>query len=235
MLTEIKLKIYTLPSAFSNPQVVRLFALEKGCEVFLTTLGGEQKGWKYKKINPFGETPCLILEDGTALTESTAICRFLEGTFEGRKLPGETVKQEALDEMWTKRIWVRITYPLATCLHVLHEVLGAKLELVKNEEWGRHCRREALATAAIVDNHLSDGRKWMLGGNEPTLADITLCTTIAMSKFPTLATDLTERFEFLDKYWQSWQERSSFKRAYADGGMLDELAYLKGTNEAEAA
>lgn len=40
-------------------------------------------------------------------------------------------------------------------------------------------------------------------------------------------TDLTERFEYLEYFWKRWQERDSFKQAYADGGMLDELEYLK--------
>jgi hypothetical protein len=31
------------------------------------------------------------------------------------------------------------------------------------------------------------------------------------------ATPLDERFEFLDAYWQRWQQRPSFKAAYADG------------------
>ena len=78
-----------------------------------------------------------------------------------------------------------------------------------------------------LDKHLSDGRQWILGGNEPTFADITLCTALAFSKFPTMNTDLTERYEYLDNFWKRWQERDSFKQAYADGGMLDELEHLK--------
>jgi glutathione S-transferase len=73
-----------------------------------------------------------------------------------------------------------------------------------------------LAHAALVNKHLSDGRKWLLGGDEPTFADITLATAIAFSKFPVNATPLDERFEFLDAYWQRWQQRPSFQAAYAD-------------------
>ena len=94
--------------------------------------------------------------------------------------------------------------------------LGFKLELTKNEAWGEHCRKEALAHAALVNKHLSDGRAWLLGGDEPTFADITLATAIAFSKFPVNATPLDERFEFLDAYWQRWQQRPSFQAAYAD-------------------
>ena len=101
-----------------------------------------------------------------------------------------------------------------------HQGLGYELELTSNPQWGEHCRKEALATAAILDKHLSDGRKWILGGEEPTFCDTTLCVGIAFSKHPIIRTDLTHRFEFLDKYWQQWQERDSFKvglkRFYTD-------------------
>ena len=114
-----------------------------------------------------------------------------------------------------------------TMFHVTHEGLGSKIELTHNRQWGEHCRKEALAHAAQVDRHLSDGRSWMLGGDEPTFADITLCTAIAFSKFPANATPLDERFEHLDAIWQRWKTRPSFQRSYADGNSgLAELAHL---------
>ena len=53
--------------------------------------------------------------------------------------------------------------------------------------------KEALSHAALVDRHLADGRPWMLGGEAPTFADITLCTAIAFSRFPVNATPLCDR------------------------------------------
>ena len=75
----------------------------------------------------------------------------------------------------------------------------------------------ALAHAALVDRHLSDGRPWLLSGDEPTFSDITLATAIAFSKFPVNATPLDERFEFIDAFWRRWQTRPTFLAAYADG------------------
>ncbi len=93
---------------------------------------------------------------------------------------------------------------------------------------GEHCRKEALAHAALVDRDLSDGREWLIGGKELTFADITPCVAIALSKFPTNNTPLDERFEFIDKIWRRWQTRDSFKRAHADGNSgLPVLASLK--------
>ncbi|GAA5964459.1 hypothetical protein JCM3765_006288 [Sporobolomyces pararoseus] len=231
-MTSEKLTLWTSPSVFVNPQRIRLFAHEKGIadkldeKILDMTPVGEQRSWRHLKVNPFGETPALKLEDGTIISESTAIARYLDNTYPGRKIMGETVLEQALDQQWDQRVWVHCTYRLTVAFHVLHQGLGHKLELAKNEEWGRHCRREAIATAAMLDKHLSDGRKWILGGEEPTFADITLCVAIAFSKYHIMDTDLTERFEYIEYFWKRWQERESFKKAYADGGSIDELKYL---------
>lgn len=228
-----RLKLYTSPSAFPNPQRLRLFLHEKGiAEQFEETIydmspGGDQRKWPHLKMNPWGETPTLVLSDGHCLSEAAAIARYLDQLHDGRKIMGQSPLEQGMDTMWENRIFTHILYRIVTMFHVMHEGLGPKLELTRNPQWGEHCRKEALAHAGLVDRHLSDGRAWMLGGDEPTFADITLCTAIAFSKFPVNATPLDERFEHLDAIWQRWKTRPGFQRAYADGNSgLAELAHL---------
>ncbi len=228
-----KLQIFTSPSAFPNPQRLRLFMHEKGIvdhfdeTIYDMTRAGEQRGWHHLNMNPWGETPTLRLADGTFLSETAAIVRYLDQAYPGRKIMGNDALEQGLDTMWENRIWVHILYRIVTAFHVLHTGLGFKLELTKNEAWGEHCRKEAIAHASLVNKHLSDGRQWLLGRDEPTFADMTLCTAIAFSKFPVNATPLDERFEFLDAYWKRWQQRPSFRTAYADGQSgVAELDYL---------
>lgn len=228
-----RLKLYTSPSAFPNPQRLRLFLHEKGiAEQFEETIydmspGGDQRKWPHLKMNPWGETPTLVLSDGHCLSEAAAIARYLDQLHDGRKIMGQSPLEQGMDTMWENRIFTHILYRIVTMFHVMHEGLGPKLELTRNCQWGEHCRKEALAHAGLVDRHLSDGRAWMLGGDEPTFADITLCTAIAFSKFPVNATPLDERFEHLDAIWQRWKTRPGFQRAYADGSSgLAELAHL---------
>jgi glutathione S-transferase len=217
-----KLRLFTSPSAFPNPQRLRLFMHEKGIadqfeeRVYDMTPGGEQRQWPHLKMNPWGETPTLQLEDGSVLAETDAIVRYLDQSYPGRKIMGETPWQQGVDTMWNNRIWVNIHYRITTAFHVLHQGLGPKLELTTNHAWGEHCRKEALAHAGLVDRHLSDGRDWMLAGDAPTFSDMTLATAIAFSKFPINATPLDERFEHLDAFWRRWQRRPSFQAAYAD-------------------
>ncbi len=229
-----KMRLFTSPSAFPNPQRVRLLMHEKGIsseieEVVLDMApAGEQRGWKHAKRNPWGETPTLELADGGYLAESVAIARYLDLSFPGRKIMGESALDQAQDTMWNDRIWVQLLYRITTMFHVLHQGLGPKLELTHNPSWGEHCRKEAIAHAALVDRHLSDGRDWLLGGDAPTFADMTLCTAIAFSKFGPNETPLDERYEHIARFWATWQARDSFKTAYADGAGLAELAHLKG-------
>lgn len=229
-----KLRLFTSPSAFPNPQRLRLFMHEKGIAsdfeetVYDMAPGGDQRKWPHLKMNSWGETPTLMLEDGSYLSETAAIARYLDQHCPGRKIMGTTALEQGQDTMWENRIWTHILYRIVTMFHVMHEGLGAKLELTHNAAWGEHCRKEALSHAALVDRHLSDGRLWMLGGDAPTFADITLCTAIAFSKFPVNATPLDECFEHLDALWKRWQTRPAFQAAYADGNSgLAELAHLK--------
>jgi len=217
-----KLRLFTSPSAFPNPQRLRLFMHEKGIadqfkeHIYDMTPGGEQRQWPHLKMNPWGETPTLQLEDGSVLAETDAIVRYLDQSYPERKIMGETPLQQGLDTMWNNRIWVNIHYRITTAFHVLRQGLGPKLELTTNHAWGEHCRKEALAHAGLVNQHLSDGREWMLGGDAPTFSDMTMATAIAFSKFPVNATPLDERFEHLDAFWRRWQLRPSFQAAYAD-------------------
>jgi len=167
-------------------------------------------------MNPWGETPTLQLADGSFISETAAVVRYLDQSFPGRKIMGESALEQGLDNMWDNRVWVHILYRIVTAFHVLHQGLGPKLELTTNHAWGEHCRKEALAHAGLVNQHLSDGREWLLGGDAPTFSDITLATAIAFSKFPVNATPLDERFEHLDAFWKRWQRRPSFQAAYAD-------------------
>lgn len=231
-----KPRIHTAPSAFPNPQRLRLFMHEKGIadqfeeRQLDMAPAGEQRGWQHYKRNPFGEAPVLELADGTGLSETAAIVHYLDLEYPGRRVTGDGALDQARDTMWENRAFIHVLYPIVTMFHVLHTGLGFKLEPTHNPAWGESCRKKAIASAGIFDQHLADGRDWLLGGDAPTFADITLCTAIAFSKFGPNETPLDERFEHIDAIWQRWQRRDAFKAAYGDGGSgLNELAYLKAS------
>ena len=76
------MKLYDCEQA-PNPRRVRIFMVEKGisCETEqLNIVLGENLGDDFLAVNPRGLLPTLVLDDGTVLDESVAICRYLEET-----------------------------------------------------------------------------------------------------------------------------------------------------------
>ncbi len=156
-MADKKLRVYTSPSAFPNPQRLGLFALEKGIKdeleevIYGMSPGGDQRKWPHLKMNPWGETPTLTLADGGYLAETAGIVRSLDLTYPGRKITGETPLEQGQDAIWDYRIWVHILYRIVTMFHVMYTGLGFKIELTHNPAYGEHSRKEALSHAALVD------------------------------------------------------------------------------------
>ncbi|KAF4443504.1 Glutathione S-transferase domain-containing [Fusarium acutatum] len=99
------MKLYDAPA--SNPMVVRLFVLERGGISLdvetVDVMNMENRGLKYRKINPRGEVPALVLDNGFILTEVTAICEYLDDIAQGGvSLSGETPLERAETRMWLK-------------------------------------------------------------------------------------------------------------------------------------
>ena len=107
------MKLYT--SIGPNPRVVRMFIAEKGIEVPLVQVDlmkGENRLEPHLSRNPAGQTPALELDDGSFLTEITAICEYFEEAHPNPPLIGSTPEERAKARMWTRRIDINIIEPL---------------------------------------------------------------------------------------------------------------------------
>ena len=107
------MKLYT--SIGPNPRVVRMFMAEKGIEIPLEQVDlrkGENRQRPHLSRNPAGQTPTLALDDGSFLTEITAICEYLDEIHPNPPLIGTTSEERAKTRMWTRRIDINIVEPL---------------------------------------------------------------------------------------------------------------------------
>jgi glutathione S-transferase len=100
-----------------NPKVVRMFIAERGITgIPVQTIdlrGGENRREPYLSKNPAGQLPALALDDGSILTEITAICEYLDEIAQGGvSLIGSTAQERAETRMWTRRIDLQIVEPL---------------------------------------------------------------------------------------------------------------------------
>ena len=89
-----------------NPRRVRVFLAEKGIEVPTeqVDLGAlQQRTEAYTAINPMQRVPALVLDDGTVIAESIAICRYFEVLHPDPPLFGRGALETALVEMWNRR------------------------------------------------------------------------------------------------------------------------------------
>jgi glutathione S-transferase len=99
-----------------NPRVVKMFVEEKGLDlprVDIDLMGGENRQPAHLARNPAGQSPSLELDDGTCLSEITAICEYLEETHPSPPLIGTTPEERAETRMWTRRIDWKICEPMA--------------------------------------------------------------------------------------------------------------------------
>lgn len=99
-----------------NPRAVRMFMAEKGMKVPMVEidlLKGENRQAAYMQKNLAGQMPCLELDDGTVISEITAICEYLEDVQPTPALIGSSPKEKAETRMWTRRIDLNICETMA--------------------------------------------------------------------------------------------------------------------------
>ena len=104
--TKKEMKLYSAKGA-NSPRKVLIFIAEKNISdievVNLDLMQGEHKSPEYRAIAPNAKVPALVLDDETIITESTAICRYLEDLYPEPSLFGSSSIEKAAIEMWQNR------------------------------------------------------------------------------------------------------------------------------------
>jgi glutathione S-transferase len=108
------MKLYT--SVGPNPRVVTLFVAERGADVEVQEvdlMGGENREAAHLARNPAGQLPTLELDNGSFLSEITAICEYLDEVTPGDSLIGSTPEERADTRMWVRRIDLNVVENMA--------------------------------------------------------------------------------------------------------------------------
>jgi glutathione S-transferase len=166
------MKLYT--SVGPNPRVVKMFMAEKGLDIDRVEVdlrAGENRQEAYLKVNPGGQTPALVLDDGSLVSEITAICEYLEERQPTPPLVGSTPEERGATRMWVRRVDLKICEPLANGFRFAEGLPMFQSRML--------CVPEA---APGLKAMAQDGLKWLdsqlsgpfIAGERFTLADILL-------------------------------------------------------------
>ncbi len=158
-------------SAGMHPRRVRIFMAEKGLAIDrreVDAAGGANARPDFLRLNPLGKLPVLELDDGSAIAESLAICRYLEAMQPLPSLMGRTPQASAHIEMWTLRMDHELSQPIALAFVHSSDFYRGRVEQVP--EVASWARGRALQTMTWLDGELA-GRNH-IAGEDYTLADI---------------------------------------------------------------
>ena len=179
------MKVYEF-NGFPNPARVRIALAEKNLTdqvefISVNVPEGEHKQAAYLKKNPSGTVPALELDDGTVISECTAITEYIDGVAGSRELTGETPRDRAVIHMMQRRAEADLLDAVATYFHQATPGLGPDIEGEQCAEWGERQRARALNGMRYFDNVLAD--KPFLTGDAFTMADITAFAGLIFADF----------------------------------------------------
>ena len=165
-----------------NPRRVRWCMAEKGIDdieiVSVDIMKGEHRTPEYRSRAGLAQVPVLEMDDGTAITESIAICRYLESRYPEPNLFGRDAQEIAVIEMWTRRAEMLLATPLMLAVRHSHPALAA-LEQQVPEVAAEHLAG-AQRALRVFDRQL--GQSAFIAGDRLTMADIVAITGLDFAR-----------------------------------------------------
>jgi glutathione S-transferase len=161
-----------------NPRRVRIFLAEKGIAVpfeEVDLMAGQLRTPGFTALNPWQRVPVLILDDGTVISESVAICRYFEEVQPQPALFGEGAVGRAGVEMWNRRVEFGLFGAVAAVFRHLHPRMS-HLEVPQVTEWGQANKQKVAEMLVLLDEVLQDRR--FIAGADYSIADITALVAV---------------------------------------------------------
>ena len=176
------MKLYNEHNPAPNPRRVRIFLAEKAISIPIVHVPirqGAHKSAEFLMKNSLGQLPVLELDDGSTLSESIAICRYLEELHPAPALFGNDAWQRAQVEMWMRRIEFALMSRIGAVWINTHKYtahLGTQYK-----DYGEASRLRSLKALHWLNDELK-GREF-LATDTFSMADIVALTTIDFATF----------------------------------------------------
>src|SRR5476649_369118 len=165
-----------------NPRRTRIFLSEKGIALpteQVDIMAMQHKTPEYAAINPLQRMPALVLDDGTIITESIAICRYFEVLQPEPPLFGVGAKEIALVEMWNRRAEINFFANVAAVFRHLHPAMK-ELEVPQIPAFAEANRPRVAWFLELLDGEL--GKREFIAGDRYSVADITAMVAVDFMK-----------------------------------------------------
>lgn len=192
-----------------NPRRVRIFLAEKGVVVPFEQVDIMQLDHKqpaFVAANPMQQVPVLVLDDGTAISESVAICRYFEETKPEPPLMGRDARDRAMVEMWNRRMELGVLSRVAQAFRHTHPAM-AELEKPQVREWGEANRNRIAEMLDIMDQRLAQSA--FVAGDHFSIADIT--ALVAIDFMRPIKFERPAHLKNLDRWYTAAASRPSAK------------------------
>lgn len=158
------MKLYSAPMPAPNPRRVRMFAAEKGIvldEVMLDLRQRDHKAPDHVARNSLGQVPVLETDHGALISETIAICRYLDATHPEPPLFGRTPMEVATIDMWVRRVEIQIGEPVKMFWRHAHPATAALID--QHQAFGESNRAILARSMAWLDREMADGRSFLVG------------------------------------------------------------------------
>ncbi|MCP3983411.1 MAG: glutathione S-transferase family protein [bacterium] len=201
------MKLYVFIVA-PNPTRVRLYLAEKAAagaeidveQITVSLRDGEQRLSEHLKRNPMGKLPVLEFDDGSFLTESSAIIEYLEEIHPQPPMIGTNPRERAQVRELDRLAHDGVLFPAARVVHSTNSPLG----LPPSPEMAAHFASILPDALGVLEERLADGRPF-LAGDHPTIADCTLQAGFQFARFGKVEID--PAFEQLARWDRDYRQR----------------------------
>jgi len=160
-----------------NPRRVRIFAAEKGIDLLLEDvdiLAGQSRTPEFLAKNSSGGVPVLEFDDGACLSESVAICRYLEGLNPEPNLLGRDLREQAEIERWNRRMELELFAAIGRTVQNTSPIFAGRFK--QFPDYGETQRAVVYQRLERMDRELNGNE--FVAGDRYTIADITALVAI---------------------------------------------------------
>ena len=192
--------------AAPNARRVLMFVAEKKLELRVIEINvaeQENRTPEFLAINPLGQVPVLKLADGLCISETMAICRYLDEISDSPSLFGQGAEQRAIVHMWSRRVEYGLFVPAVEYGHHTHPVFRERFDQIqKFADLNRHLIED---TYALLDSQLDKTR--FIAGDKFSVADIVAYCGVELARLWDIPAD--RLLKALCRWQQEVSDRSS--------------------------